>query len=313
MDVLSELLHGELIWVSVVYFFVIGACIGSFLNVCIYRIPAEESIIRPASHCGCGKPIAWYDNVPILSWFVLRGRARCCGRRFSFRYPIVESLTAVLFVVCWLSFSPGKAICGMVFCSLMIGATAIDIDHLIIPDRFSVGGFVAGVVLALIFPSLHGFTHGLFVINSISSVITAVAGGLIGSALVLWIGLIAEIILRRDAMGFGDVKLMGAIGAFCGWQGALFAIFGGALIGTLGVSLLYLARLAGLVKFPPTGEDSEEAAGDEDSVGESEDNFFGREVPFGPMLALAGLLYFLALEERVDAYFAQYSMLFFAF
>ena len=312
MGVLSELLHGELIWVSVAYFFVIGACIGSFLNVCIYRIPAEESLFRPASHCGCGTPIAWYDNVPILSWFVLRGTARCCGRRFSFRYPIVEVLTAVLFVACWLSFSPGKAICGMVFCSLMICATAIDIDHLIIPDRFSIGGFAAGVVLALIFPSLHGFTHGLFVVNSISSVITAVAGGLIGSAMVLWIGLISEIILRRDAMGFGDVKLLGAIGAFCGWQGAIFAIFGGALIGTLGVSLLYLVRLTGLVKFPLAGEDSEEAAGEENPGDKSNDNFFGREVPFGPMLALAGLLYFLGIEEIVDAYFSQYSMLFFA-
>ncbi len=327
MGELSELLRGELIWVPPVFFFVIGACIGSFLNVCIYRIPAEESIIRPASRCRCGTPIAWYDNVPILSWFVLRGRARCCGRRFSFRYPFVEALTAVLFVVCWLSFSPGKAICGMVFCSLMICATAIDIDHLIIPDRFSVGGFAVGVVLALIFPSLHGYSHGLFVMDSISSVITAVGGGLIGSALVLWIGLTAEIILRRDAMGFGDVKLLGAIGAFCGWQGAFFAVFGGALIGTLGVSLLYLARLTGLVKFLPAGEDFEklsgeasdpapvgqESAGQVDSAVEGQDKFFGREVPFGPMLALAGLLYFLSLEEIVDAYFAQYSMLFFAF
>ncbi len=321
MAELFELLHEELIWVQPVFFFIIGACIGSFLNVCIYRIPAEESVIRPASHCRCGTPISWYDNIPILSWFVLKGRARCCGRSFSFRYPLVEALTAVLFVVCWLSLSPGKAFCGMIFCSLMICATAIDIDHLIIPDRFSIGGFAAGVVLALIFPSLHGYSHGFFVLNSINSVITAVVGGLIGSALVLWIGLIAEIILRRDAMGFGDVKLMGAIGAFCGWQGAFFAFFGGAVIGTVGVGLLYLARLIGLVEFPPSGKDieamSSEASdpahdGQEDSAGERQDKFFGREVPFGPWMALAGLLYFLVLEEVVDAYFAQYSMLFFA-
>lgn len=314
MAELIEILQGNPIWVPPIFFFIIGACIGSFLNVCIYRIPAEKSIIRPASHCRCGTPISWYDNIPILSWFVLRGRARCCGRNFSFRYPLVEALTAVLFVVCWLSLSPGKAFCGMIFCSLMICATAIDIDHLIIPDRFSVGGFIAGVFLAFIFPSLHGFSYGFYMLNNISSVITAVLGGLVGSALVLWIGLIAEIILRRDAMGFGDVKLMGAIGAFCGWQGAFFAFFGGAIIGTVGVCLLYLARLSGLVKFPTAGEASNPApAGQEDSAGERQDKFFGQEIPFGPMLALAGLLYFLVLEEVVDAYFAQYSMLFFAY
>jgi leader peptidase (prepilin peptidase)/N-methyltransferase len=85
-----------------------GACIGSFLNVVIYRVPAGKSIVTPGSHCACGAPIAWYDNLPILSWFLLRGRARCCGRRYSFRYAFVELLTAGLFLACWLLFPPGS-------------------------------------------------------------------------------------------------------------------------------------------------------------------------------------------------------------
>src|SRR6186713_953103 len=92
--------------------FVFGACIGSFLNVVIYRLPAEQSIVKPGSRCACGTAIAWHDNVPILSWFILRGRARCCGRAYSFRYPFVELLTASVFLACWLFFPPAKAFCG---------------------------------------------------------------------------------------------------------------------------------------------------------------------------------------------------------
>jgi len=88
--------------------FGLGACVGSFLNVCIYRIPAGQSVVTPRSHCACGAPIAWYDNLPIFSWFILRGHARCCGRPFSFRYPCIEVLTALVFTACWCSFPPAK-------------------------------------------------------------------------------------------------------------------------------------------------------------------------------------------------------------
>src|SRR5688500_5268872 len=98
-------------WFFAVVAFVFGACIGSFLNVVIYRLPAEKSIVKPGSQCACGTAIAWHDNVPILSWFILRGRARCCGRSYSFRYPFVELLTATLFLACWILFPPAKAVC----------------------------------------------------------------------------------------------------------------------------------------------------------------------------------------------------------
>src|SRR5258708_32261409 len=122
----------------------VGACIGSFLNVCIYRIPKGESVVHPGSHCGCGQPIAWYDNIPVLSWLILRGRARCCGRPFSFRYPAIEFLTAALFLACWLLFPPGKAVAGAVLCSIVLCAHFIDHDHMIIPDALTIGGGAAG-------------------------------------------------------------------------------------------------------------------------------------------------------------------------
>src|SRR3954452_15075174 len=92
-----------------------GACIGSFLNVVIYRVPAGKSIVLPGSHCVCGQPIRWYDNIPVFSWLILRGRARCCGQKFSFRYPFVELLTAACFLTCWLRYPPAVAVCGWVF------------------------------------------------------------------------------------------------------------------------------------------------------------------------------------------------------
>src|SRR4249920_385339 len=104
MPTLLEITQTVPTWFFSLWVTVMGACVGSFLNVCIYRIPKEESVVSPRSHCGCGQPIAWRDNIPVLSWFLLRGRARCCGRPFSFRYPAIELLTAVLFVACWMVF-----------------------------------------------------------------------------------------------------------------------------------------------------------------------------------------------------------------
>src|SRR5207244_3267560 len=133
--------------------FAVGACVGSFLNVVIYRVPKEESIVTPGSHCACGQPIKWHDNIPILSWLLLRGRARCCGRAFSFRYPFVELLTAALFVVCWLTLPPLVAVCGWIFLSCLVAATFIDLDHFIIPDAFTIGLGVLGVTLSMLVPA----------------------------------------------------------------------------------------------------------------------------------------------------------------
>jgi leader peptidase (prepilin peptidase)/N-methyltransferase len=280
--------------------FVFGACIGSFLNVIIYRVPAGKSIVRPGSQCACGTAIAWYDNVPIVSWFVLRGRARCCGRPYSIRYAFVEFLTAALFVIAWHAFPPAKAICGMLFISVLISATFIDLDHLIIPDIFSIGAAVTGVLLSLIVPALHDQHSGIFALDSIRSGIAALQGLLIGSAVVLWIALIAEALLKKEAMGFGDVKFVGAIGAFCGWQGAVFSMFGGAVVG-----LIWFTLAMAFTKV--TGRSSNVAPPAETPDGEPAPLGFGVHVPFGPMLAIAGALYFLFLQSWVTRWFDQFS------
>lgn len=293
-------------WFFPLAVFVLGACVGSFLNVCIYRIPAGQSIITPGSHCACGAPIRWHDNLPIVSWFLLGGRARCCGRRFSFRYPFIEALTAGLFLSCWLLFPPGKALCGMLLCAALICATFIDLDHMIIPDAFTLWLGVAGVLLSLLVPSLHGRHHELEMIASLRSGFDALLGLLVGSGLVLWIALLAEAILRKEAMGFGDVKFVGAIGAFLGWRGAVASVFGGAVIGTLWFAAALLWQ--GLFRKKPPPEP--EVGGDAAPAVKSEPVGFGVHVPFGPMLAAGGLLYFFVAHHWVDAYFATVAELF---
>ncbi len=276
-------------WFFATMAFVLGAIVGSFLNVCIYRIPAGRSIIRPGSTCACGRPVAWHDNIPILSWLILRGRARCCGQRFSARYPAIELLTAVIFLLCWLRLPIHKALPGMLLASILICATFIDFDHMIIPDRFTIGTAVLGVLISILVPELHDQNSGLFFVDAVRSFIASVVGVLIGSGVVLWIALLAEAILKKEAMGFGDVKFLGAIGAFLGWQGGVFAVFGGAIIGTIGfAAALFLQRMTG---SQSTHDDPERGVA------------FGKQTPFGPMLAAGALLYMLWLRPWVDGYF----------
>jgi leader peptidase (prepilin peptidase) / N-methyltransferase len=279
--------------------FVFGAMIGSFLNVVIYRVPKGESIVHPGSHCSCGQAIAWYDNIPIFSWFLLRGKARCCGQAYSPRYAFVELLTGVLFLASWLSHPPLVALAGMVMLSLLVAATFIDLDHMIIPDGITIWGTVAAVAIAATIPALHDYdTAPLYLLGSIRSGFTAVVGALIGSALILWIGLLAEAVLRKEAMGFGDVKFMGLIGAFLGWQGAIFAIFGGAIVGTVWfVVALLIAKL--------TGGKSSGKLRAETPNGEATDLAMGAQVPFGPMLAIAAAIYWFVGHRIMTPYIDQ--------
>ncbi len=276
--------------------FVLGAIVGSFLNVCIYRIPAKKSVIFPGSHCACGQPIRWFDNIPVLSWFILRGKARCCGASYSFRYPLIELLTGGLFLACWLLFPPAKALCGWVFVSSLICASFIDLDHFEIPDRFTIGLALVGVALSIFFPALHGQHDEVPFIAGFRAGVIALQGVLIGSALILWIAILAETILKKEAMGFGDVKFVGAIGAFCGWQGTVTAIFGGAIIGSLWFAgALIWQKVSGKKLQLKTPEPDTEPA----------DLAMGAPVPYGPMLALGGLLHFLVLHPYIAAYFAK--------
>lgn len=295
MDALIEV-DAAFPWFFAALSFVLGAVVGSFLNVCIYRIPEGRSIVSPGSACRCGRPIAWHDNIPILSWLILRGRARCCRQPFSVRYPAIELLTGLLFLACWLRHPPPVALAGMLLVSIFICATFIDLDHMIIPDRFTIGAAVVGVLLSATVPELHGHGTGDRLLDGMRALLDSTVGLLVSSGIILWIGLLGEVVLRKEAMGFGDVKFMGAIGAFLGWQGGVFAIFGGAMLGTLAFALFWLghglfARRAPASATPATGPAAESPVG------------LGRHTPFGPMLAGGALVYFLALKAPVDLYF----------
>ncbi|AWI08508.1 prepilin peptidase [Ereboglobus luteus] len=287
----NESLFTLLPWLSPALVFLVGACIGSFLNVCIYRVPAGKSVVRPGSHCACGKPIAWHDNIPILGWLILRGRARCCGARVSPRYPFVELLTAALFLACWLLFPPLKALCGMLMVSFLICGAFIDIDHFELPSVFTIGLGIAGIILSCLVPSLHGQSHEIFAVAALRSGLLSLQGLLIGSAVILWIALVAEALLKKEAMGFGDVLLVGGIGAFCGWQGAVFSIFGGAFLGLLCVALVFAWNAVASKKIRVKSLESPEK---EDELNRHS------HIPFGPMLAAGGLVYFLLVHKWID-------------
>jgi leader peptidase (prepilin peptidase)/N-methyltransferase len=165
----------------------VGSCIGSFLNVCVYRIPLNRSVVSPGSHCSaCGAPIPWYNNLPIISWIVLRGRAACCGTRIDARYCIVEAGMAFLFLAIWLKFGETDPIAAVIYAIMTSGLAAaclIDLDHYIIPDRFSLGGCVAGFIVKLL-AALCAFlgTTSISWILPLSSLI----GSVLGIALIFW-------------------------------------------------------------------------------------------------------------------------------
>ncbi len=198
-----------------------GAVFGSFLNVLILRLPRGESVVFPGSHCPrCGAPIRWYDNLPVLSYLLLRGRCRGCAERISIQYPLVEAGMALLAVALWLKFGPEfELVRWFAFLLLLTGVALTDARHYLIPDAFSVGGLLLGLALAFL-PG--GITPA-------GALIGLAAGGL-GLYLVAWLGSLA---FRREAMGGGDIKLLAMIGAFTGWPGVLFTVFAGSVLGSL--------------------------------------------------------------------------------
>jgi leader peptidase (prepilin peptidase) / N-methyltransferase len=348
-------------------FFGLGSIVGSFLNVCIYRMPLGLSVVSPPSHCpNCKYSIPWYLNVPLLTWVSLRGKCKSCGAPISARYFAVELLTGVTFLACWLSFGHQSAWLVLVYALFLAGmivATFIDFEHFIIPDEITIGGTVAGFICSMLFPALHG--EQLVVSAIIKSLIgLAVGGGLV--YLILRAGKLmfgrqrielptntrivfsetaihlpdrdipydelfyrqsdvitmhartlelvdrgyrdvlvrlspkklligdeefepetvphmeaasAEIVLPREAMGFGDVKFMAAIGAFLGWQATIFSLMVSSMIGSLiGVTLIVMGRRE-----------------------------WSSRLPYGPYIAMAAAIWvFLPFEMREDVqYYLQ--------
>ena len=285
-----------------IFFFCIGACVGSFLNVCILRLPKGESIVSPPSHCACGKNIKWYDNLPIISWFVLRGRARCCKTRISFRYPFVEALTALTFLAMWQMLPIHQAICGMVFAFIMIFCTFVDIDTMTLPDFATVGGAIVGFVLSIAMPQLqNAYIQDVpHAVSIIVSAIKSIIGIAVGSGVLYWLRLLGECVFKKEAMGEGDVILVGCIGAFCGWQGAIFAIFGGSLIGAFSMIPIVATKKVFAKKSKSTPHKFDDGT-EADPLA----------IPYGPWLALGGMLYYLFFRDFVDSYFANIATIFF--
>ena len=202
--------------------------VGSFLNVCIYRVPKGESIIRPPSSCpACGIPIRWYDNIPLLSFLLLGGRCRGCAGRISWRYPAVEALTASLFFLTVLRFGFGiRSIFLLIFICGLIVATFIDLEHQIIPHAVTLPGIPLGLVGSLMTrdPSPHD----------------AAAGTLVGAGLVYLVAVYAEVAFQKESMGGGDVNLLAMTGAFLGWRLTLLTFFFAVLVGAA-LSLVLVA------------------------------------------------------------------------
>jgi leader peptidase (prepilin peptidase)/N-methyltransferase len=200
---------------------VVGSAVGSFLNVCIYRLPRGESLIRPPSSCpACGRRIAWHDNVPILGWLLLAGRCRRCGAPISPQYPLIEALVAALWGLAVWHYGPTwHALTGAVFGTILLGIAITDARHYIIPDEFTWGGLALGLLL-----SLSERWGGLG---------RAALGAAVGFVLLYGVAWAGEKAFRKEAMGGGDIKMMAMVGAFVGWKGVLLTVFGGALFGTV--------------------------------------------------------------------------------
>lgn len=252
-----------------------GACVGSFLNVCIHRLPKGESVVTPASRCACGQPIPFWFNLPLLGWLILRGRARCCGGKISVRYPLVELITALSFVAAWTMLPPAKALAACVFLPLLIILAGCDLDDMMVPDAPNFALVGSGLLLSMLLPSLHGETaHSIEAVNRFRALMDALIGVAAGTALVWWIRTIGTLMAGREAMGEADIILCAGVGAFGGWQGAVFCLFGGAVVGVI-------TALPGLIQSKIKGEE------------------YAGVVPFVPSMAVAGAVWFFRGPELV--------------
>ncbi|MBN3039344.1 MAG: prepilin peptidase [Candidatus Omnitrophica bacterium] len=230
-----------------IFIFVFGATIGSFLNVCIYRMPRKESIVKPPSHCpGCQHRINWYDNIPFLSFVFLRGRCRHCGQRISWRYFIVELISASIFLSLYLYF--GISLRFWIFAAVsssLIVASFIDIAIREIPDEISLWGIVIGLIVSVIFPQLHSSASRL------TSLGLSFLGLLAGGGSIYITGIIGDAIFKKESMGGGDVKLMAMLGTFIGWKLVLLTFFLAPFFGAIFGIILKIKKGESFIPYGP--------------------------------------------------------------
>ncbi len=240
-------------WVWTVVFALLGAAVGSFLNVCISRIPQGLSIISPPSRCPlCGHPIRFYDNLPVIGYLLLGGRCRDCGEKIAFRYPLVEILTAALAVILLLRYglTPAYPVVSL-FVGTLIVIAFIDFDHQIIPDILTLGGIPIFAALSVLIMDL--------------SPLDAFLGIMVGAGILYFVAVYYEALTGREGMGLGDVHLLAMIGGFLGWKPLLYVLLAGSLLGTVvGLAVTFGGRRG--LRSP---------------------------LPFGPFLCAAAVLYLL--------------------
>lgn len=247
---------------------IIGAILGSFANVCIYRIPRDESVIWPGSHCPhCGHRITPWENIPLLSYLILRGRCRECHRRISLAYPALELVSVLLSLFTWWYFQAPIAFL-VYFCLLIMPlliASVIDLKHYILPDSITLPGIVIGVAVHVL---LEGRGDGL------AHLIDSGLGILIGGGTLFLVAMAYEKIKKQEGLGGGDVKLIAMLGAFFGWRAAILILLMSSLLGSI-VGLFLIIALRKNMKYA---------------------------IPFGPFLAASGITYLFVGERLIDWY-----------
>ncbi len=272
-----------------VFAFVWGALWGSFANVCVVRVPLKLSVVRPGSKCfACNKPVAWYDNLPILSWFILRGKCRNCGAKFSIRYALVEAAAGLLALALWQitviapvagDFPPmqlGRFFIYFYFVMVMLTLAFIDLDTKTLPDVITLPSIIIFYVAGLALPERR-WLDGVIGIAAGYLVVRAIADGY-------------YYLTGREGMGYGDGKLLAVIGALLGWQAIPFAMFVGSMLGTviaLPVLIVQRRKAAATQPAPAPAPDTD-ADTDADADAPALRHL---EIPFGPFLILGALAY----------------------
>jgi leader peptidase (prepilin peptidase)/N-methyltransferase len=275
--------------------FIVGAMVGSFLNVCVHRMPRGESVVKPRSRCPkCGHAIRWYDNFPVVSWVFLGAKCRDCAAPIHWMYPLVEIVTASLFLAVYWKF--GMTLASpiyMAFAAAMVLVTFVDLTDWTIPNEITFPGIPAGVVcavVAMIYPE-----SGLIYNDPLMSFVGLLVGG--GSLYLM--DLISLLLLKKRGMGFGDVKLMAMFGAFFGPLGVLVIIIIASFFGSaIGVTMILINR--GKPAAPP---ESAQADDDDDAMTPG-----GHYLPFGPYLVLGALTYLFYGPEIVQRYLDYISV-----
>lgn len=287
-----------LVLIGAIWIFTVGTVVGSFVNVCIYRIPWQKSVIWPASHCPrCLAAIPARDNIPILGWLWLRGKCRACAAPISARYPLIEALVGLLFVALYYTdvvASPYGLLdtahflrlgYHAILVTLLVAATFIDYDLFVIPDAVTVPGITLGLLLGTLDPTIRPEPGTMN--TALAGLWFGVKGVLVGGGLIWAIRIIFGLILRREAMGFGDVTLMAMIGAFLGWQPIVPTLFLGSLVGLIHAGLKFVRIVKKWVTRAQLSSTD-------------------REVPLGPYLSVAALILLLSwpwVWPRLDRYY----------